>query len=631
MFERRSVTLAMAAACAAVLTSAVAGPATAQSAAQTTELPELVVTATRVPTLADRIGSSVTVITAEEIEEKQETFVTGALRNVPGVSINRFGGPGSLTQARIRGSEGNHTLVLIDGMEVNDIGSNSEFDFANLLTDGIERIEVLRGPQSTLWGGDAMGGVINIITKRGEGPPSGSAYLEGGSFQSGRASVSVAGREGIASYSFTASRYQTDGTSAANEANGNSENDGYRNNSVLTRLGLDVYDWLILEGVGRFRDADLETDPQPFDDNTGLSNPPADGDTEAEGIERQGLIRATVDLFEGRFQGILSAQSTENDRRDNSWGPWSYSEGKRVKLDFQGNYHWNSRNTLVFGIETEEEEITTTWQPESDVESRAYFIQYLLTPIDGLDLSAGMRRDAHQSFGSEDTFRGTASYLLGQTGTRFKASYGTGFKAPTLNELFGFGGNPNLRPETNDGWDAGLVQDLLSGRVRTEIAYFDNRVENLIKFIGSTLMNIGEVDTNGVEVVVAIAATPDIDLNLSYTYTNSTDKSTGRERIRNPRHRVGVDAGWRFAPGFKSTLSINHVGEQDDNDYSLPEAEQQVTLQRYTKIDVTLAYRVSDRYEIYGRIENLLDEDYEEIVDYGVPGLGGFVGLRARF
>ena len=208
MVKQRTLTpaiAALAAACAAALAGA--GAAEAQAPTQT-ELPELIVTATRVPMPADRIGSSVAVITAADIEERQQTFVGEALRGVPGVAVSRTGGFGNLTQARIRGAEGNHTLVLIDGMEVNDVGFDSEFDFGNLLTDGIDRIEVLRGPQSTLWGGDAMGGVVNIITRRGEGPPSGSAYLEGGSFSSARASASLAGRAGAAGYSLTASRYQ---------------------------------------------------------------------------------------------------------------------------------------------------------------------------------------------------------------------------------------------------------------------------------------------------------------------------------------------------------------------------------------------------------------------------------------
>ena len=633
MIKQRTLTLAvatLAAACMAALAGD-AGAAEAQAPAET-ELPELVVTATRVARPADRIGSSVTVITAEQLEERQDAFVSEALRRVPGVAVSRTGGFGNFTQTRIRGTEANHTLVLIDGMEVNDVGAGSEFDFGNLLSDGIDRVEVLRGPQSTLWGGDAMGGVINIITKRGEGPPSGTAYLEGGSFSSARASASLRGREGAAAYSLTASRYQTHGISMAAEANGNSETDGYRNTSVLARLGLDASDWLTLEGIGRFRDSALETDPQPFDLETFLSTPPTDGDAQSEGVEHQGLIKATVDLLEGRLQGILSVQSSENDRRNLDNGATSYdSEGKKLKVDLQSNLRWNPRNTVVFGIESEEEELTTTYQPESDVESHAYFIQYLLTPLDGLDLSAGMRRDEHQAFGGESTFRGTASYFFERTGTRIKTSYGTGFKAPTLVELFGFGGNPNLRPETNDGWDAGIVQDVANGRMRIEAAYFDNRVENLIVFTPGGLVNLGEVEARGVEVAVAVTPTPGLGLGLSYTYTDATNKDTGREQVRNPRHRLGLDAAWRFARGFTSTLSVNHVGEQDDLDFSRPAATRQVTLGSYTMVDLTLAYRIGDRYELYGRVENLLDEDYEEVVDYGVPGRSGFVGLRARF
>ena len=632
--DRRRLSLGIAAALAITLTTLMPQRASAQAVDQPAELPELVVTATRVAISPDRVGSSITVITAEDLEEKQTTFVGDALRRVPGLTVGRTGGFGSLTQVRIRGSEGNHTLVLIDGVEVNDIGFNSEFDFGNLLTDNIERIEILRGPQSTLWGGDAIGGVINIITKRGQGDPSVSAFLEGGSFQTGRGGVTVSGSDGPWSYSFTGSRVQTHGISAANENNGNRETDDYENDSFIGKIGVKALDNLSIDTFARYRDSSLETDPQTFNVITFLSNPPADGNTRSDVIERQGSIKGTADFFAGRLETVLSAQYADTDsiRRNQTFGTSTFlTDAKRTKFEAQGNIYVNTANTLVIGAETEEEEIVTSTQTKTDVEIHAGYLQYLLTPLSNLDLSAGIRRDEHQSFGNEDTYRLTASYLFESTATRVKGSYGTGFKAPQLGELFGFFGNPLLQPETNDGWDIGVVQDLWGGRVRGEVTYFDNQIENLIIFTGGSLRNSGESDINGVETSISVAATSDLDLSVSHTWTNSKNTATGLELVRRPRHVVSVDAAWRFAPRWKATLAATHTGEQDDLDFSLPAATQQVKLDAYTKVDTTLAYRISDRYEIYGRIENLLDETYEENVDYGVPPIAGYLGIRARF
>ena len=619
---------------AATLADGTTNTVRAQSASQTPELTNLVVTATRLPTSPDRVGSSVTVINAEELEDKQTTFVLDAIRRVPGLAVGRAGGFGNLSQVRMRGAEGNHTLVLIDGIEVNDVGFNSEFDFGNLLTDNIDRIEILRGAQSTLWGGDAIGGVINIITNKGKGNPSAAAFVEAGSFQTGRASATISGSDGAWSYSFNASRFQSHGISQANENNGNRETDGHDNDSFIGHIGVQALDSLSLEAVARYRDSTLETDPQTFNLVTFLSDPPADGITRTDGIARQGRITATADLFGGLAEAIVSAQYSDTDtiQRNQTFGtPTFLSDAKRTKFDAQTNVHLKDNHTIVAGAETEEEGIVTSTQTQTDVEIHAIYAQYLLSPRPNLDLSAGMRRDDHQSFGKQDTYRLTASYLFERTGTRFKGSYGTGFKVPQLGELFGFFGNPNLQPETSDGWDIGVVQDFWGDRARAEVVYFANDIADLIAFTGGTLQNAGESEIVGVETSLSFAATEDFNLTLSYTWTDAADKSTGRELVRRPRHVASIDAAWRFSPRWNSTLSATYTGEQDDLDFSKPAGTQQVTLEAFTKVDVTLSYQVTDRYEIYGRIENLLDEDYEEVVGYGVPDLGGFIGVRARF
>ena len=607
-------------------------PTAAQGGGGVTPLPEVVVTAARIPLPADRIGSAITLITAEDIEERQSSLVEEVLRDVPGLAVTRTGNLGSFTEVRIRGAEGNQTLVLIDGMEVSDPGLGSNFDFGGLLTDGIERIEILRGPQSTLYGGDAMGGVINIITKKGDGPTVATARTEAGSFDTGRASAHISGSTERYAFSLTGSRYQTNGISQADEDNGNPETDGYENETVVASGSYRVNDGLSLEGVARVVDTSVETDPQEFSLATFTFDKPADGDQRTDAVERQGIVRARLDLFGGRLENIVSAQKTIRDFKTIQDGAITFfSDADRAKLDYQGNLYLGEAHTVVVGGETEKEEIDTISQPATDVEIQGYFAQYLVSPMAGLDLSAGIRLDDHQSFGRETTQRLTGSYLFTRTGTRFKGSYGTGFKAPTLTDLFGLFGNPDLQPETNDGWDAGFVQSLWAGRASLEVIYFRNKIENLIQFTAQGLINTGQTDTEGIESALALRISPDLSATLAYTWTSSKDLTTGLELIRRPRHTASAHATWNFRPDAQATLGVRYGGERDDRDFTLPVAIRQVTLSSHTLVDLGLSYQLNERFRLVGRIENLLDDNYEELVDYGSRGVSAYAGVQATF
>ena len=610
-------------------------PAVAQGTGGVIPLPEVVVTAARIPLPADRIGSAITLITAEDIEERQAALVEEVLRDVPGLAVTQTGNLGSFTEVRIRGAEGNHTLVLIDGMEVSDPGLGSNFDFGGLLTDGIERIEILRGPQSTLYGGDAMGGVISIITKKGDGPTVATARTEAGSLDTARASAHISGSTERYAFSLTGSRYQTNGISQADEDNGNPETDGYENETVVASGSYRVNDRLSLEGVARLVDFSVETDPQEFDLATFTFEKPADGDQRTDALERQGIVRARLELFAGRLENIVSAQKTIRYFKTIQDGAITFvSDADRAKLDYQGNLYLGEAHTVVVGAETEKEEIDTSSQTATDEEIQGYFAQYLVSPLSGLDLSAGIRLDDHQSFGRETTHRLTGSYLLTRTGTRVKGSYGTGFKAPTLTDLFGLFGNPALQPETNDGWDAGFVQSLWGGRASLEVIYFSNKIDNLIQFIAQRLINTGQTDTEGIESALGLRINPNLAATLAYTWTNSKDLATGLELIRRPRHTASAHATWDFRPDAQASFGVRYGGERDDRDdrdFTLPVAIRQVTLSSHTLVDLGLSYQLNERFRLVGRVENLLDDNYEELVDYGSHGISAYAGVQATF
>ena len=487
-------------ACAIAISMTVLGPV--EASAQVRVGPETVVTATRLPTSIDRVGNAITVITEEQIRERQVTSVADILRTVPGLAVNRSGGGvGTLTQVRIRGAEANQTLVLIDGIEVNDPSGGSEFDFGHLLASGIERIEILRGPQSALYGSDAVGGVINIITKRGEGKPAGYVSLEAGSFNTGRADVGVSGSLDRISYSFYATGYDTDGISVASRKRGFDENDGYAQRVAGGRLGFKPVEELRFDVVGRWSQAQLDNDG--FSGSTS-PNIAVDSNDDTQIWQRFGRAQASLDTFGGMWQHIAGAgiAETRRDFRSNDVAN-SISDGKKRKFDYQSNLLYSSEtlapaeHSTVFGVEREDERVVNRSafaNVDRELTTSSVFAQQGITLWDALTLTAAGRHDWNDLFEDETTWRFSSAYLFRETGTKLKSSYGNAVKAPTIFELFGFTptfqGNPNLVPERSRGWDAGIEQSLLAGRASVELTYFDNRIDNLITGFGNTARNL---------------------------------------------------------------------------------------------------------------------------------------------
>jgi vitamin B12 transporter len=492
--------------------------------------PETVVTATRIPTSMDRIGNAITVITEEQIRERQITSVADVLRTVPGLAVSRLGpGPGPQTQVRIRGAEANQTLVLIDGIEVNDPSGGSEFDFGHLLATGIERIEVLRGPQSALYGSDAVGGVINIITKRGSGKPAGYLSLEGGSFQTGRVDAGVSGGTEKVKYSFYTTGYHSDGISIASRKRGFDEADGYDQRLAGGRLGVTPIEPLQLDFVGRWSQSRLELDS--FSDTTS-PNIVVDSRDDTQILQRFGRAQATLDTFGGAWQHIAGA-GIANTRRDDRLNKidTSHADGLKRKFDYQSNLLYSSdtlapaEHSTVFGLERETEHVVNT-NAFADVNrtltTSSVFAQQGITLWDALTLTAAGRHDWNELFADDTTWRLSGAYLFRSSGTKLKASYGTANKAPTIFELFGFTstfhGNPDLVPERSRGFDAGIEQTLLGGRAAIELTWFANRIENLIEGFGNTARNLpGESRADGIELSGRYTPLDGLDLVASYT------------------------------------------------------------------------------------------------------------------
>ncbi len=610
---------------------------------------QIVVTATRVETPAEQVGSSMTVISRLEIEESGQEFVGDLLRHVPGLDVVRGGGPGQTTSVFIRGAKSEQTLVLIDGIEANDpISPGRGFDFAHLSTDNVERIEVIRGPQSTLYGSDAMGGVINIITRKGTGRPHGSVGAEVGSFDTYRESVELSGSTDMLGYALSLSRYDTNGISAADEDAGNDEDDGYENTTFSGRFTFSPADEFDLDLVLRYTDAESELDNfgGAFGDDPNYLL-----DTEELFARLQGRLR----LLDGRWEQKLGVAFTDYDRRaDNDVDPAHPSDlvrskylGEILKFDWQHDFHLSESNTLTLGFETEEEKGRSRYysesmfgpylsvQEEREARTNSAYVQDQWEVIDNLFATLGARVDDHDRFGSETTYRAALAYQIEATGTRLKASYGTGFKAPTLFQLFSDYGNPNLEPEESTGWDLGVEQSLMGDRLTLGATYFKNDFDDLIDYVPTgftgTYMNVDRAESDGVEVSVKFQATESLSLRANCTHQDTEDRETGRDLLRRPHRKAGIGATYRFpSDRARVGLDVLYVGSRDDLDFSSWPAER-VELSSYTLVNLSGSYDVSKCVRLFGRIENLLDDDYQEVRGFGAPGIGFYGGMRLTF
>ncbi|WP_185983283.1 TonB-dependent receptor plug domain-containing protein [Aureimonas mangrovi] len=615
--------------------------ASAQEAAPfSLQLDEVVVSANLVPTPLTKVGSAVTAVEGEELEHRQTRLVSDVLREIPGVAVNRAGPVGQFTQVRIRGSESNQTLVLIDGIRVNDPSADSEFDFAHLLAQEVERVEVLRGPQSALYGSDAIGGVINIVTRRGSGAPTVRIRAEGGSFGTamGQASVSA----GDETYDFIASGagYRTDGISIASEARGNSERDGYENATGFAKLNLRPSEIFELSLVGRY--VDYKADGDDFFGGIGA----VDADIETDGKQFFGRAEGKLSLLDGRWDHIFGLGYTRNERDTTTeTTPYGFT-GETRRVDYQTNFSFDTpalfdtTHISTFAIQHEENSAVSENAFSSfdrTIDTTGFVGQHQVTFADRLSLTGSLRHDDNDIFEDADTYRLTGAYSFLETGTKLRASFGTGVKNPTLYELYGYSedyrGNPDLQPEEARGWDVGIDQTLWDGLAFIEATYFDQRIENLITGSGQTSINLpGESKIDGVELGLTLQLLDGLTARAAYTRTNGED-ADGDELVRRPRDIASLNLDYRFGEEERAgvNLGIIYNGSQKDLFFDEFFASQVVELDSYVLVNVAGSYRLTDNAEIYGRVENLFDEGYEEVFTYGTPGRAAYAGLNLTF
>jgi vitamin B12 transporter len=599
-------------------------------------LEPVVVTATRIETPVAEVTAAVTVIPGEEIEARRYATVEDALRAVPGVEIQRSGPVGKLVTTRIRGASSGQIQVLIDGARVKS-ATAGVFDFSEISPDQIERIEVVRGPQSTLHGADAIGGVINIITKRGRGPLTASLAVEGGSLETHRERFTLSGARGPFDYALFGSLYET---------RGELDNDDSRQRAAGGRLGLRLPFGIALSLSGRY--AKTRTD-LPVDD-VAPAGVTLDPDSQQQ-VESRTLTLALeqkpVAWWEHRlalhgywsnlgFQDPFTPGTTDfGDTR-------SQINTVRREIEWVHALRLVPWNVLTVGAEYRHEEgaVRSVFAgfPTRFTErlvTRAAFVQDELRLWDRVILNGGVRYDDSSVFGREVTPRAGAAVVIKETGTKLRGGWGRGFRAPTINDLFfpDFG-NPGLEPERSASWEVGADQALWQRRLRLQATYFHNRFEDLIQFVfaGGVFLpqNVARARTQGVEVGAELDALSWLVLHGSYTFTDTEDLDTGLPLRRFARHRWSVGATAEPIRALSLFVEAHVVSSQFDG----PAAPRN---DGHVRVDVGGTYRLSRRtgpwpgLDGYLRVENLLDERYAEVRGFRAPGLHAIVGLKATY
>jgi vitamin B12 transporter len=596
--------------------------------------------------LGDLAGISATEISAEALSERQVRVVSDVLRDVPGIAVTREGTLGGLTQIRIRGSEGNHALVLIDGIEAGD-PFQGEFDFASLIADDAARVEVLKGQQSALYGSDAIGGVVHYITLTGAEAPAIRMRVEGGSFGTYAGAIRAAGIAGDFDYALNGSLLQSDGTVVARNGN---DRVGARNASASAKLIFTPAANIRFTAVGRYSTLDADVAPQDFDfppdpDTYGFA---IDGDNTTELVSRYGLAKAQADLLEGNWTHAFTLQGVDARRTNETAGaPTFITDGTRQKISYATSYFLSSamaEHALTLAADHERETFRNVpvgppapLNEERRLTTTGLVAEYNMNFDQRFGAGAAYRHDWNSRFEDSDTFRLHAGYRL-HTGTRLHAAYGTGFKAPTNFELFGFDptsfiGNPDLKPETSRGWEAGAAHDF-AGRISLGITYFDSRLENEIHteflpgFLSMPANRTTESVQRGIEFFASARLGSGFQIDAAYTWLDAQENGT--REIRRPPHSGSLNLSWRsMDERLGAFLSLRYTGEQRDSNFTLIGTDP-ATLPDFVLVNAGVEWNGSDRLRIYARVENLFDADYEEVYTFRAPGRGLFVGVRGN-
>lgn len=601
----------------------------------------IVVTANRGPTPLGSVGQSVAVLDRTALTTLQTVAVVDALRLVPGVTVARNGGVGGFGGVFIRGADSEQTAALIDGVKINDPASpGGGFDFGTLLLGNIDRIEVVRGSQSVLWGSQAIGGVVNMITAAPTDEPTANASAEYGWRNTGQLVGNASGRVGPVAASIGGGWFRSDGVSAFSEDRGGRERDGFENVAANGRLLIDLGSAASVDFRGFYTDGRIDSD--------GFAPPAFQfGDTPEVSRSRQfvGYSGLNLALFDGRLKNRLAFAYTSIDRenRDEADAPEPNFEalGRNERFEYQGIAAIAPWLGATFGLERELSRLTTRgFGATSRARARldSIYAQLELRPLKGLSVNAGVRHDDHDQFGGNTVLAANGSYSPNGGATVVRASYGEGFKVPSLFQLFSDFGNEALQPERSHSLDAGIAQRLLDGAFELSATLFRRTVTNQILFVScfglvspicegrpfGTYDNVASARAEGVELSLRMQPTDRLALSAGYALVDAVNRATGRQLPRRAQDSLNAQIDWQTPIGLALGATAHVVGASFDD------AANANRLPGYALVDLRAAWAIGRGLELFGRVENLFNERYETVRLYGAPGRAGHAGLRWR-
>lgn len=609
-----------------------------------TDLGQIVVAPTKTEERLGAASSSVTSINVSDTVKKGEIRVEEALRDIPGADVAESGVNGP-TSVFLRGANSNHTLILIDGVKLYDpMSPNGAFDFTDLTLDNLERIEIVRGTQSALYGSDAIGGVVNLETRKAQNTFV-NAMFESGSYYTTHESFDMGAYVDRFHYTIGGSQFNTKGISVAQAKNNNQERDPYDRTSFSARVDYDATDNLTVGGTFRY------TLSHSKYDNFGTDSPYLRAEHENYHFTHY-LEQKLFDWW--RYKIILGWMiSLRRDYDDPYTGPSSnYLRdkyyGKYFKIDYQNTFNILDVDNFIIGYDYTEElghsymesYGAVTNMPKVLARNGSFYLENRFNFRDRLTATQGMRLDHHSYAGTHVTYKLDGSYLL-PTATKIRGGFATGFKAPTLYQLhapsnpgfFGWyafdGGNPNLKSETSSSYEYGIDQFIFGEKLVASVTYFQNRFKNLIgtttdaQWNTTEYMNINKAYSCGVESEIKFKPYDGFRGEVSYTWMRTKDFSTDAELLRRAKHKVKAQLTWIVFPRLETDLIVRYIGPRLDTNST--------KLKQYTTVDMALNYELNKNFTIFARVENLFDKSYTEVRGNGEPGINAYAGVRAKF
>jgi vitamin B12 transporter len=590
------------------------------------EVESVVVSATRFDIPLDQSPASASVINSEELEQKQIQRVSDALREVPGLSVVQTGVAGQLTSVFTRGLRSEHTQVLLDGIPINQ-GLQGAFNFADFTTDDIDRIEVVRGPQSTIYGPRALAGVIQIFTKQGTGTPGVLLAAEGGSYDTFREWSQSDGKVADFDYSVGASRFDTENARP---------NNNYRNTAAITDVGWSPNEQLRISSLFTYSVSDIGLpntifDPKPID----------------HFLTERWLIGPHIDLKPTEWwdHKLIVAYDHErqiNDPNEDGFVGATRALFERTQVDYQNDLRPVSWLTLTSGfyysrINAGQERPFVLFGPtfiSDHTNEIAGFVEATLTPVENLIFVAGGRYDHFNQFGGIWTYRFAGSYKIDKTNTILHSSVATGFSPPSSQDKI-FGNNFGLKPEEDFGWDIGIRQQLWQNRVDLGLTYFHNDLSNVIGFNGLfDTLNLGSAETQGLEAELHAQPIPNLVFTAAYTYleaekTSSKDVSQlqGARLPRRPRNEVYVSATYLWWKRLQTVVEAKFVNAREELNFGGPNFD----IEDYSFVNIAAEYEVNPHFSIFGRVDNLTNEHYSEVFGFPALGRAAYGGVKLRF